>query len=98
MNEKSATMDGAEQELELLVADILEAEDEERRRMARELHDTTAQHLAAVLISIDHLIASRKDRMMPVVRFFRHSDGSFARFNGMGPTPADLLFTLLAYD
>ena len=38
------------------------------------------------------------DRMMPMVRFFRHSDGSFARFNGMGPTPADLLLTLLAYD
>jgi uncharacterized heparinase superfamily protein len=36
--------------------------------------------------------------MMPMLRFFRHSDGSFARFNGMGPTPADLLFTLLAYD
>jgi uncharacterized heparinase superfamily protein len=38
------------------------------------------------------------DRMMPMLRFFRHSDGSFARFNGMGPTPVDLLFTLLAYD
>jgi uncharacterized heparinase superfamily protein len=38
------------------------------------------------------------DRMMPMLRFFRHSDGSFARFNGMGVTPADLLFTLLAYD
>jgi len=38
------------------------------------------------------------DRMMPMVRFFRHSDGSFARFNGMGATPVDLLFTLLAYD
>ncbi len=38
------------------------------------------------------------DRMMPMLRFFRHSDGSFARFNGMGATPADLLFTLLAYD
>jgi uncharacterized heparinase superfamily protein len=38
------------------------------------------------------------DRMMPMLRFFRHSDGSFARFNGMGPTPADLLLTLLAYD
>jgi uncharacterized heparinase superfamily protein len=38
------------------------------------------------------------DRMMPMLRFFRHSDGSFARFNGMGPTPADSLFTLLAYD
>jgi uncharacterized heparinase superfamily protein len=38
------------------------------------------------------------DRVMPMLRFFRHSDGSFARFNGMGPTPADLLLTLLAYD
>jgi uncharacterized heparinase superfamily protein len=38
------------------------------------------------------------DRSMPMLRFFRHSDGSFARFNGMGATPADLLLTLLAYD
>jgi uncharacterized heparinase superfamily protein len=38
------------------------------------------------------------DRMMPMLRFFRHSDGSFAHFNGMGATPAGLLSTLLAYD
>jgi len=38
------------------------------------------------------------DRMMPMLRFFRHSDGTFAHFNGMGPTPAELLLTLLAYD
>jgi len=38
------------------------------------------------------------DRMMPMLRFFRHSDGTFAHFNGMGTTPADLLLTLLAYD
>jgi len=38
------------------------------------------------------------DRAMPMLRFFRHSDGSFARFNGMGVTPIDLLFTLLGYD
>jgi uncharacterized heparinase superfamily protein len=38
------------------------------------------------------------DRMMPMLRFFRHGDGSFAHFNGMGPTPADLVATLLAYD
>jgi uncharacterized heparinase superfamily protein len=38
------------------------------------------------------------DRMMPMLKFFRHSDGSFARFNGMGATPADLLLTLFAYD
>ena len=31
------------------------------------------------------------DRMMPMLRFFRHSEGTFAHFNGMGATPADLL-------
>ena len=35
------------------------------------------------------------DRMMPMLRFFRHGDGSFALFNGMGPTPTDLLTTIL---
>src|SRR5271170_7090131 len=38
------------------------------------------------------------DRMMPMLRFFRHSEGSFAHFNGMGATPGGLLSTLLAYD
>ena len=36
--------------------------------------------------------------MMPMLRFFRHGDGNFAQFNGMGPTPVDLLATVLAYD
>jgi uncharacterized heparinase superfamily protein len=38
------------------------------------------------------------DRMMPMLRFFRHGDGNFALFNGMGPTPGDRLATVLAYD
>jgi uncharacterized heparinase superfamily protein len=38
------------------------------------------------------------DRMMPMLRFFRHADGTFALFNGMGPTPTDLLGTISAYD
>ena len=38
------------------------------------------------------------DRMMPMLRFFRHGDGNFALFNGMGPTPTDVLATVLAYD
>jgi uncharacterized heparinase superfamily protein len=38
------------------------------------------------------------DRMMPMLRFFRHGDGNFALFNGMGVTPVDLLATVLAYD
>jgi uncharacterized heparinase superfamily protein len=36
--------------------------------------------------------------MMPMLRFFRHGDGYFAHFNGMGPTSPDLLATVLAYD
>ena len=38
------------------------------------------------------------DRMMPMLRFFRHGDGSFALFNGMSNAPNDLVATLLAYD
>ena len=38
------------------------------------------------------------DRIMPMLRFFRHGDGNFAQFNGMGPTSVDLLATVLAYD
>ncbi len=38
------------------------------------------------------------DRMMPMLRFFRHGDGAFALFNGMGATPGDMLATVLAYD
>ena len=38
------------------------------------------------------------DRMMPMLRFFRHADGAFAAFNGMGYTQTHLIATLLAYD
>lgn len=38
------------------------------------------------------------DRMMPMLRFFRHADGAFAQFNGAGLTPADSIATVLAYD
>lgn len=38
------------------------------------------------------------DRMMPMLRFFRHGDGSFALFNGMNTAAPGVLATLLAYD
>lgn len=38
------------------------------------------------------------DRMMPMLRAFRHGDGTLALFNGMGATQLDLLSTVLAYD
>jgi uncharacterized heparinase superfamily protein len=44
------------------------------------------------------ILVSAIDRMMPMLRFFRQGDGSFAHFNGMGDTPTDQLATVLAYD
>ena len=37
------------------------------------------------------------DRMMPMIRLFRHGDGTLARFNGMSATAPDVIATLLAY-
>jgi uncharacterized heparinase superfamily protein len=65
--------------------------------------------LLADLLPLRQLFAARQlqppqalinaiDRVMPMLRFFRHGDGNFAQFNGMGPTPVDLLATVLAYD
>lgn len=56
------------------------------------------QAFAARNIAPPQALISAIERMMPMLRFFRHSDGTFAHFNGMGPTPAELLLTLLAYD
>ncbi|MBE0541589.1 MAG: PAS domain S-box protein [Verrucomicrobia bacterium] len=42
----------AEAALRELSARLLTAQDEERRRIARELHDTTAQHLAALALNL----------------------------------------------
>jgi uncharacterized heparinase superfamily protein len=44
------------------------------------------------------ILISAVDRMMPMLRFFRQGDGSFAHFNGMGDTATDQLATVLAYD
>lgn len=38
------------------------------------------------------------DRMVPMLRLFRHGDGTLALFNGMGVTPPELLATVFAYD
>jgi uncharacterized heparinase superfamily protein len=38
------------------------------------------------------------DRMMPMLRFFRHGDGAFAQFNGTASSATDVMATILAYD
>jgi PAS domain S-box-containing protein len=45
----------AEADLQALAGRLLQIQDEERRRLARELHDTTAQNLVAALLELDRL-------------------------------------------
>jgi PAS domain S-box-containing protein len=45
----------AREELHLLSARLFQVQDEERRHLARELHDTTAQHLAALILNLTNL-------------------------------------------
>src|ERR1700720_3476745 len=56
------------------------------------------QTFAARNIAPPPALLNAIDRMMPMLRFFRHGDGNFALFNGMSGTPADLVTTILAYD
>jgi uncharacterized heparinase superfamily protein len=56
------------------------------------------QTFAARNIAPPPALLNAIDRMMPMLRFFRHGDGAFALFNGMSSAPNDLVATLLAYD
>jgi uncharacterized heparinase superfamily protein len=56
------------------------------------------QTFAARNIAPPPALLNAIDRMMPMLRFFRHGDGSFALFNGMRSAPTGVVATLLAYD
>lgn len=56
------------------------------------------QALAARGHAVSPTMLGAIDRMMPMLRFFRHADGAFALFNGATTTPTDLVATVLAYD
>jgi uncharacterized heparinase superfamily protein len=57
----------------------------------------TRQAFAARNLSPPEQLLNAIDRMMPILRMFRHADGALANFNGMGVTEPEALATLLAY-
>ncbi len=56
------------------------------------------QAYAARGAEVPLILLNAIDRMLPMLRTFRHPDGSLALFNGMGVTQPDALATVLAYD
>jgi two-component system NarL family sensor kinase len=55
LHRKSQQLREMNEELRLLSGHLLVAQDEERRRIARELHDSLGQHLASVKMTLDML-------------------------------------------
>lgn len=56
------------------------------------------QVYAARALQVPAQLLNAIDRMMPMLRLFRHGDATLALFNGMGVTPPEDLATVLAYD
>ncbi len=52
----------------------------------------------AIEIAPPNELISAIERLLPALRFFRHSDGTIARFNGVSVSGKDLITTLLRYD
>lgn len=52
----------------------------------------------AVEIAPPDALISAIERLLPALRFFRHGDGTIARFNGVSVSKKDLIGTLLRYD
>ncbi len=57
----------------------------------RQTYANQAETLPAALIGA-------VERMLPMLRFFRHQDGNLARFNGVGATSADRILGILQHD
>lgn len=55
IRERTAELEESNHALQNLSASLLYAQDEERRRIARELHDSTAQNLTAIKINLSNL-------------------------------------------
>jgi uncharacterized heparinase superfamily protein len=56
------------------------------------------QILAERGVAASRTLMGALDRMMPMLRFFRHSDGALALFNGAGPVDPELVAAIFLLD
>lgn len=56
VQERTADLEAAQESLRLLSGNLMHAQDEERRRVARELHDSAGQYLAAIQMNLSTMI------------------------------------------
>jgi signal transduction histidine kinase len=67
VRERTAQLAQKSEEIRQLTGRLLKSQDDERRRLARELHDSTGQMLAAMKINLD-LVNEKIDRRDPEIK------------------------------
>ena len=65
LGEANAALRDREEALEKLYEKVVSAQEDERKRIARELHDDTSQSLAALVMAIDGALAALKAGLTP---------------------------------
>jgi PAS domain S-box-containing protein len=68
VHERTLELRGAHESLRLLSGCLMRAQDEERRRVARELHDSVGQYLAAIQMNLDGLAHDSANAAPPLQR------------------------------
>jgi two-component system NarL family sensor kinase len=66
-HEDITNITSAHREVDVLSQQLLDSQDDERRRIARELHDSTSQHLVATSLALNSLRAAQEKADTPLV-------------------------------
>jgi two-component system sensor histidine kinase UhpB len=92
----TATIEANREQLRALSAQVITAQEEERKRIARELHDDTSQSLASLLIALERIDAAIPAEMADLkARLASASDLTRETLDGLRGLVADLRPLLL---
>lgn len=99
VHESEEALRGNREELHALAASLLHAQDEERRRVSRELHDDVSQHIAKLQFDIETLeqnlrpdLSEEKKRLVEIAEGFGQLSNDLRRIAyGLHPSTLDHL-------